>query len=89
SVEDYGFRRTKSTSYIKGDCEQQTTYPAQQLPYGARQQPGNASLALGLFSLKPPAPYLHWGDLCLPPTEVSPLGFKFNPRQKQFGCVLF
>ncbi|MED6271628.1 hypothetical protein CHARACLAT_022205 [Characodon lateralis] len=27
--------------------------------------------------------HLHCGDLCLPPTEVSPLGFKFNPRQKQ------
>ncbi|MEQ2312373.1 hypothetical protein AMECASPLE_030310 [Ameca splendens] len=27
--------------------------------------------------------YLHCGDLCLPPTEVSPLDFKFNPRQKQ------
>ncbi|MEQ2296897.1 hypothetical protein AMECASPLE_029139 [Ameca splendens] len=29
--------------------------------------------------------YLHCGDLCLPPTEVSPLGFKFNPRQKQMA----
>ncbi|MED6268723.1 hypothetical protein CHARACLAT_025258 [Characodon lateralis] len=27
--------------------------------------------------------YLLCGDHCLPPTEVSPLGFKFYPRQKQ------
>ncbi|MED6255897.1 hypothetical protein ATANTOWER_016593, partial [Ataeniobius toweri] len=45
------------------------------------------SLALELFSLKPPASYLHFGDLCLLPTEVSPLGFKFSPRQKQFSSV--
>ncbi|MEQ2210649.1 hypothetical protein XENOCAPTIV_017172 [Xenoophorus captivus] len=27
--------------------------------------------------------YLRCGDHCLPPTEVSPLGFKFYSRQKQ------
>ncbi|MEQ2242701.1 hypothetical protein ILYODFUR_038782 [Ilyodon furcidens] len=27
--------------------------------------------------------YLRCGDHCLPPSEVSPLGFKFYPRQKQ------
>ncbi|MEQ2297079.1 hypothetical protein AMECASPLE_031008 [Ameca splendens] len=27
--------------------------------------------------------YLRCGDHCLPPTKVSPLGFKFYSRQKQ------
>ncbi|MED6240293.1 hypothetical protein ATANTOWER_018797 [Ataeniobius toweri] len=33
---------------LAGDCEQQTTYPAQQLPYGARQQTWNVT-GSGLF----------------------------------------